>query len=249
MGALFLFGSLFGALALLVPVALVLGLVVLLALRGEPDDGARGLTLYLAMAAFLGFFTLLIGVTALSAAVTELVAGEDEPSFSSDFDFGASGESFEESGSEVEVLTPGQFESFSGGQSQDDRTWTSIIQTLIAIAAALIVLRFHWPRLEAIGTRSVAGSAASKVRQAYCYTICFLEVVVLLVSASVATFTIVQAIAPGTTGAANRGDPIEAFVPLFVLGVGSAALFRIHWSRVDMPAFLRPTPPPGEVVV
>ena len=246
MGALFLFGSLIGALALLLPLALVLGLVVLLALRGEPDDGARSLTLYLALATFLGFFTLLLSVTVLSAAATDLVAGDDDD-FSSSISVSDSSGSFGSDSNGLIVGDQPRFDS-SGGRSHDDRSWTTIIQALIATAAALVVLRFHWPRLESIGARAVSGSAASKVRQAYCYAVCFLVVVILLVSVSVATFTIVQAVAPGTTGAANRGDPIEAFVPLAVLALGAAALFRVHWSRVEVPAFLRPTPPTEEAV-
>jgi hypothetical protein len=243
MGGLFLLGSVFGIVAFLLPVALVLGLIVLLALRGEPDDGGRGVTLYLALASFVAFFTLLLAGTALAAAVTDLVAGDDQSTFT------VSGTSFDSSSS---------FGSDSGsgfqpapiarriGQSHDDRAWTTIIQTLIAIAAALVVLRFHWPRLESVGRRAAPGSAALRVRQAYCSTVCFLVVVTLLVSATVATFNIVQAIAPGTTGAGNRGDALESFVPVFVLAMGAAALFSLHWRRVEMPAFLRPLPPAGE---
>jgi hypothetical protein len=73
-------------------------------------------------------------------------------------------------------------------------------------------------------------------------------VVTLLVSTSVALFNIVQAIAPGTTGARNRGDAFESFVPVFVLAVGAAALFWTHWSRVETPAFLRPLSPADDAV-
>jgi hypothetical protein len=147
----------------------------------------------------------------------------------------------ESSGSSSGTSFPG-----SAGQSHDDRAWTTIIQALLALGAALLVLRFHWPRLEAVGDRAAAGSAAIKARQAYCYTMCFLVVVTLLVSATVSAFNVVQMVAPGTTGAANRGDAIETFIPVFVLAVGAASLFRIHWGRVDTPAFLRPPPPPAD---
>jgi hypothetical protein len=33
---------------------------------------------------------------------------------------------------------------------------------------------------------------------------------------------------------------------VFVLAMGAAALFSLHWRRVEMPAFLRPLPPAGE---
>ncbi|MEN3271933.1 MAG: hypothetical protein V7636_694 [Actinomycetota bacterium] len=255
MGGLFLLGSVFGVLAILVPISLVLGLVVLLALRGEPDDGGRGMTLYLALATFAGFLVALIAVTALSAAVTDLVANDDDDAVPSVFDssssFGSdSGSgSFEQFPTETTFTIPSSIGSKSTdtvlrseGQTHDDQAWTTIIQTLLALAAALVVLRFHWRRLEAVADRAESGSAAAKARQAYCYTMCFLVVVTLLVSATVATFNVVQMIAPGTTGAENRGDAIESFIPVFVLAVGAAALFRIHWSRVETPAFLRPPP-------
>ncbi|MEA3056235.1 MAG: hypothetical protein QOD30_1667 [Actinomycetota bacterium] len=263
MGGVFLLGSVFGVLAILVPISLVLGLVVLLALRGEPDDGGRGMTLYLALATFAGFLVALVAVTALSAAMTDLVAADDADSVPSVFDsstsFGSdsssSSGSFEQFPTETTVFptTPGEDGTIvrgavlgQVGQTHDDRAWTTIIQALLALAAALLVLRFHWRRLEAVGDRAESGSAATKARQAYCYTMCFLVVVTLLVSATVATFNVVQMIAPGTTGAADRGDAIESFIPVFVLAVGAAALFRIHWARVDTPAFLRPPPPPAE---
>jgi hypothetical protein len=242
MGGLFLLGSVFGIMAFLLPVALVLGLSVLLALRGEPDDGGRGVTLYLALASFVAFLTLLLAGTALAAAVTDLVAGDDESTFT------LNGTSFDSS---VSIGDSGSSSGFSpapvplrrSGQSHDDRAWTTIIQTLIAIAAAVVVLRFHWPRLESVGRRAAPGSAALRVRQAYCATVCFLVVVTLLVSSTVATFNIVQAIAPGTTGAGNRGDALESFVPVFVLAMGAAAQFGLHWRRIETPAFLRPLPP------
>jgi hypothetical protein len=131
------------------------------------------------------------------------------------------------------------------GQGNDDRDWTTIIQALIAGAASLLVLRFHWPRLEAVGTRAVPGLAAARLRQSYCYVVCFLVVVTMLVAATVATFNVVQAIAPGTTGVANRGDAIASIVPLAVLAVGAALLFRLHWKRVELPPFLQPVVEPA----
>jgi hypothetical protein len=257
MGGLFLLGSVFGVLAILVPISLVLGMVVLLALRGEPDDGGRGMTLYLGLATFAGFLVALLAVTALSAAVTDLVANDDHDAVtavfgsSSDQSVDAGSGSFEPFPTETTFTVPSSSGTKSStsfgdveGQSHDDRTWTTIIQTLLALGAALVVLRFHWPRLEAVGDGTTTDSAAGKARQAYCYTMCFLVVVTMLVSATVAAFNVVQMVAPGTTGAGNRGDAIESFIPVFVLAVGAAALFRIHWSRVETPAFLRPPPPP-----
>jgi len=251
MGGLFLLGSVFGVLAILVPISLVLGLVVLLALRGEPDDGGRGMTLYLSLATFAGFLVALVAVTALAAAVTDLVANDPAAAptvFDSGSAFGSGSSSSSGSFEQFPTATtafPGDNLAVlrSHGQSHDDKAWTTVIQTLLALAAALLVLRFHWRRLEDVGRRAEVGSAAAKARQAYCYTVCFLVVITLLVSATVATFNVVQMVAPGTTGSANRGDAVEAFVPVLVLALGAAALFRIHWARVETPAFLRPPPP------
>jgi hypothetical protein len=250
MGGVCRLGSVFGVLAILVPIWRVLGLVVLLALRGEPDDGGRGMTLYLALATFAGFLVALIAVTALSAAVTDLVSNDDNDAVPTVFDSGSasSAGSFERYPPETTFTVPGSVKTgtsfpHSDRQTHDDRAWTAIIQTLLAVGAAVVVLRFHWPRLEAVGDRAEAGAAAGKARQAYCYTMCFLVVLTLLVSATVAAFNIVQMVAPGTTGATNRGDAIESFIPVFVLAVGAAALFRLHWARIETPAFLRPPPP------
>ena len=109
MGGLFLLGSVFGVLAILVPISLVLGLVVLLALRGEPDDGGRGMTLYLALATFAGFLFALIAVTALSAAVTDLVSNDDNDAVPTVFDSGSasSAGSFERYPPETTFTVPG----------------------------------------------------------------------------------------------------------------------------------------------
>jgi hypothetical protein len=249
MGGFVLLGSLLGIFALLIPVALILGLFVVFALRGDPDEGGgRAVTLYLGMASFVGFITLLVSVTALSSGFADLASDDADRTFSSEtfapdeLDFGEPnfdepdfGSSFQPSG--------------SSERDDDDRAWTSIIQALIAMAAALVVLRFHWPRLEAVRQRVARGSAPARMHQSYAYVVCFVVVVTMLVAASVATFNLVQAIAPGTTGAGNRGDAIESFVPLAVLAAGAAALFRLHWSRVDMPTFLAPPPPPAATTV
>ena len=262
MEGLFLLGSLFGVIAFMLPTVLVLGLVIVIALRGDPDEaGGRAATLYLALATFVGIFTLLIANTALAASITDLVSDDDDsgrsfrsaPAMPDDF----SSDGFSTDDFSSEDFSSDDFSERFGdddGQDADDRAITSIIQAMIAIAASLVVLWFHWPRLEAVRSGAVAGSASDRMRQAYCYTVCFTTVVTLLVSASVATFSIVQAIAPDTTGAANRGDAIEGFVPVAVLAVGAALIFRLHWARLDLPSFLRPAPaapaappaPPGD---
>ncbi|MEA3018732.1 MAG: hypothetical protein QOI47_256 [Actinomycetota bacterium] len=258
MQGFFLLWGLLGIVALTVPVALVLGLLAVFVLRGEPDDGARGITLYLSLATFVGFLTLLLATTALSVAVTDLVSGDKGPSYasmgaSSSFSTsvtaiaGSSGSGTRYQAPYPQVAQPSPFgQLVDSGRSAGDRSWTALIQAAIAMLAAGAVLWFHWPRLEAVGSRATAESAAARMRQSYCYVACLAGVLTLLVTATIGLFNIVQAIAPGTTGAANRGDPIESFVPLAVLGLGAAALFRIHWSRVEMPAFLRPIPPSAE---
>ena len=42
-------------------------------------------------------------------------------------------------------------------------------------------------------------------------------------------------------------DALESFIPVFVLAAGAAVLFRVHWSRLETPAFLRPLPPPPDI--
>jgi hypothetical protein len=72
MGGLYLFGGLFSVLFLLVPIILVLGLVVILALRHDDDvDAARAPAIYGSVVAYLGLLTVLFAATGAAAAVAD----------------------------------------------------------------------------------------------------------------------------------------------------------------------------------
>jgi hypothetical protein len=77
MGGLFLFGGLSLGLVLFMPIVLVLGLLVILALRHDDDvDGSRAPAIYASVVAYLGTLTVLLAATAAAAALAD-VSRED----------------------------------------------------------------------------------------------------------------------------------------------------------------------------
>lgn len=242
MESLILGGLLFGFLAVLAPLVLILGLVVVVALRGDAGDTTdRAAALYLAGATAAALLTLVAALTSLTAGIAELPGNNGEPSFDDGwFDHAPEPDlTFEEDFAFDGEMPPDFVDHEPDGN--DDGAVQAIAASLIAAGVALAVLRFHWPRLEQLRRRSPADSSARRVHTAYAYVLCFAAVVTMLVTVSVVLYSGVQLAAPDTTDAGDRGDVIERAVPLITLTVAALAVFRAHWTRVPPPAFLRPT--------
>jgi hypothetical protein len=256
MESLVLGGLLIGVVTVLVPLVLILGLIAVIALRGDPDDGGgRAATIYLAFSTAAALLTAVVALTSLSASIVELPGNNDEragggwlnyapnsgmPFDDEDFEMGPTvmdpdGEMF--AGEEV-------FHELESGRrgGRDDAAVRGIIASAIAFGVAAAILRFHWPRLDAVRRRATAGSSAMRVHDAYCYVLCFAAVLVLLGTVSVLLYSVAELIAPDTMAAGDRGDVVEGAVPVLVLAVLAVAVFRVHWSRVSLPPFLQPAP-------
>jgi hypothetical protein len=226
---IFLFAGLFSVLLFLIPTGLLVGLLVVFALRTDPDEaGGRASALYLAMASFVALFTALAALVSLSAAVVDLVADEETTSFD---------QSFDDSGFEGDVtVTPG-LDVFGGddGRDADDKAIDAAVASVIALLVSGAILAFHWPRLDRLGAAHLVGTGAWRVRRSYRLVTCLFAVLIVLVTATLGLYGIWQIAAPGISGAGDRGDAFEGLVPILVLLAGAAVIFRLHWDDERAP--------------
>lgn len=235
MEGLFLFAGLFSVLLFLVPTGLLLGLLVAFALRSDPDDaGGRASALYLSMATFVALFTALAAVFSLATALVDLAADEERSSFErlepeSEFDFeGEGGFEFEPA---PDPILPG-----SGSDvDDDDRATNAAVASVIVLLVSQAVLWFHLPRLDRVGAAHLAGTGAWRVRRAYRLVTCLTAVLIVLVTASLSLYGVYSLAAPGTSGVGDRGDAVEALIPIVVLLAGAAVIFRLHWDDEKAP--------------
>ena len=224
---IFLFAGLFSALIFLVPTGLLLGLLVVFALRSDPDEaGGRANALYLSMASFVALFTALAAVVSLSAAVVDLVADDEEtenPVFGNEFE-----EGFE---------PPTGIEVFGGNDDRDadDKAIDAAVASVIALLVSGAVYLFHAPRLDRVGAAHLTGTGAWRVRRAYRLVACLVAVLIILVTATLGLYGVWQIAAPGISGAGSRGDAAEGLVPIVVLLIGAAVIFRLHWDDEKAP--------------
>jgi hypothetical protein len=229
---LFFFAGFFSILIVLIPTGLLLGLLVVFTLRGDPDDaGGRASALYLSMASFVALFTALAAVVGLSMAIVDLVADDDDgPDQSSAFD--------EEDGFESEGSFGEEIELFGGddsGQDADDKAISAAVASLITLLVSGGILAFHLPRLDRVGAGHLAGTGAWRVRRSYRLVTCLTAVVIVLVSASLSLYGVYSIAAPGVSGGGDRGDAIEGLVPILVLLAGAAVIFWLHWDDEKAP--------------
>lgn len=236
MQGLFLFAGLFSVLAFLVPTGLLLGLLVVFALRAEPDDaGGRASALYLSMASFVALFTLLAAAFALTSSVVDLVAGDMRtgggwsafpPDGATSFDEGGGSTGFDDPGGDFGAFRP----EGPDGQDADDRAISAAVASGIVALVAGGILAFHLPRLDRLGAAHQAGTSAWRVRRSFRLVTCLTAVLIVLVTASLALYGVYSVAAPGVAGAGDRGDALEGLVPVLVLLGGAGLVFRLHWD-------------------
>jgi hypothetical protein len=216
----FLFAGLFS----LVPTGLLLGLLVVFALRTDADDaGGRASALYLSMAAFVALFTLLAAAFTLTTSVVDLVSGGDgggdDSGFVSPFE-PDDGFGFEESPS------PGMS---SGGQDADDRAISAAVASAIVAVVAAAILAFHPPAARP-PRRRPPGGHRRLARRSFRLVTCLTAVLIVLVTASLSLYGVYSIAAPGVAGAGDRGDALEGLIPVLVLLGGAGVIFRLHWD-------------------
>jgi hypothetical protein len=240
MEGLLLFAGLFSVLVLLIPTGLLVGLLVVFALRTDADEsGGRASALYLSMATFVALFTALAALFTLSGAVVSLAA-DDPPADGGWFSYPPGEGSFEMEGSVSFGDDPwdDEFEpapSPSGARDADDRAIDGIVASLIVLVVSGAVLWFHRPRLERHGAAHLAGTSAWRVRRAFRLVTCLTAVLLVLVTASLGLYGVWSVAAPGISGAGDRGDAVQRLIPVLVLLAGSAAIFRLHWDDEAAP--------------
>jgi hypothetical protein len=231
MEGLFLFAGLFSVVLFLVPTGLLLGLLVVFALRTDADDaGGRASALYLSMASFVALFTLLAAAFALTTSIVDLVSGDDGSGESSGFtSFEPDGELGFEAGSE-EDFSRGFGGDGGGGQDADDRAISAAVASAIVALVAGAIVAFHLPRLDRLGAAHQAGTSAWRVRRSFRLVTCLAAVLIVLVTASLSLYGVYSMAAPGVAGAGDRGDALEGLIPVLVLLGGAGLIFWLHWD-------------------
>lgn len=236
MSGLFLFGGLLSGVFLLVPVILVLALLVILALRHDDDvDGSRAPAIYGALIAFIALLTILFAATGIATSLASVTSDDTRGaigSSSSDISI-SSGDDFIDSGS-------GSGSRFSlASEDDNDAAVTSAVGFLIAGLVGLGLLLVHRPFF---ARRATATGAALRVHRAYLLVLCLVAAIIAAGAAGAALYAIYRALFPDTAGSDNRADELRALVPLLVLLVGAAGLWRWHWRQLDLGQPAAPEP-------
>ena len=225
MEGIFLFG---GATIGLLPIVVLLGVVVVLALRQDDDvDEQRGPAIYASVVAFVALLTLLVAVTGVVSALVAFTEDTETSSFRSrvEVDADLRGSFGDDAGD-----LPGSFgEDGSDGDHDDD--WRALAAFAIAGAAAVGVLALHRPLLE---RRETWTGAARRVYRAYLALVCVVTVVLAVGAAAVLVYDVLQLLAPGVFGDGDRGDAGREALPVLVLFGASAALWSWHSAQLGI---------------
>ena len=228
MDGMFFLGGIFFVLSLVVPLLVLLGLLIILAMRRDDDaDGTRGPAIYASMVAVVSVFTLLFAVTGLVGSLLDLTKDDDSSfdSFESEDDFGGD-------------FQP-DFGSDFGGRDPDDEAASNAVLSVIVGAVAAGVLALHRPLLERV---RAGNGAAARVWRAYGLTVALLSLLIGIGAVAGLAYSIFGILAPGVSGAGSRGDAARTAAVLLVLAGGSAALFRWHANETGV--LPKPAPPP-----
>jgi hypothetical protein len=238
--AFFFAGGLVLVLAL--PVILILGILVILALRHDDDrDGNRAPAIYGSVIAYLALLTILFAGTGAVHALIDTSSGHTH----------ADGGSY----SSVQMSGPmmGSDDGYGGSMERrlmrsysdddDGAAITEMVAFLIAAAAAIALLAVH-RRLFA-HRRTVAGAAA-RVHRAYLLVMCFTVALIAVAAGAAALFELYKVIFAGAANVSNRADEARELIPSALFALGAAFLWRMHWDELGLDfGDGDPTTPPG----
>lgn len=196
------------AVVLILPVVLVLGILVILALRHDDDpDGNRAPAMYASLIAFLALLTILFAATGFVGELMETTSGHTHASES----FGGFRDDFSD--------------------DDDGAAVTQAMAFFIAGVAALVLLRIH-RRLFA--RRFTVTGAAARVHRAYLLVMCFVVAVIGIAAAGMALFELYQVIFKDAANLENRADELRELVPTAVLAIGAWSIWTWHWRELDL---------------
>lgn len=214
MESLLFIGSLFG----LLPILALLALMIVVALRQDDDGGEeRAPAIYGAIVAMLALLTLLFAVAGAASALADFTEssgeqsrqmirmGDDDPSF------GYGGR--------------------LGDSADHDDDWQRLVAAVIAGGVAVALVALHRPLLD---RRRSATGAARRVYRAYLSVGALVTVLVAVLVGGFAVFAVAKVVAPGVFGNGDRGDAGRDAVPMLVLFLVSAGLWRWHWRELGV---------------
>jgi hypothetical protein len=99
---------------------------------------------------------------------------------------------------------------------------------ILVVAGALLVT--HWSRASRYRNRASADTTnAGRVVQAYLNAAMFVGVLILLVAASLATYSIFEIAAPGVAQVSGRVPQLRSLIPLLFFALGSLLIVERHW--------------------
>ena len=235
MDGLFLFGGLAFAVSLVFPLLVLLGLLIILAMRRDDDaDGTRGPAIYASIVAVVAVFTLLFAVTGLVSSLLDLTRDDGGG-------FGGVGSSSEFGGEFEGEIEFGEGFGSDFGSDPDDAAARGAVLALIVGAVAVGVLALHRPLLERV--RAGTGAAA-RVWRAYGLTVSLLTLLIGIGAVAGLGYSIFGVLAPGVFEAGSRADAARTAAVLLVLAGGCVALFRWHADEAGILPKPPAAPPP-----
>jgi hypothetical protein len=223
-------------------VVVIATIIVLVSGRRDPDsERLRTVTRYVDSVALLSTFVVLFAGYAIVAELSRFIVNSRNRFGSSTID-GIIGSASGRSSSGEFRFGP---DSFSRSVS-NDVIWRGVVQAALVLLAAALILAFHRRHRAAIvGGTGFETTAAGRVDAAFRYAVCFVAAFVILFALALGLYGLFEAIAPGVAssggGSTQRERGLATAISLLALGVGSAVVFRAHWTQ-DM---RRPGPAPA----
>jgi hypothetical protein len=226
------------AVVLILPVVLVLGILVILALRHDDDpDGNRAPAMYASVIAFLALLAMLFAATGVVSELLDITSGHTHASGSYGYAESVSGDELYGPGGPG---GPGRRLTRSYSDDDDGAAATQAMAFFIAGMAALVLLFIH-RRLFA--RRFTVTGAAARVHRAYLLVMCFTVALIGIAAAGAALFELYQVIFKDAANIENRADKLRELIPTAVLAVGAWSIWTWHWRELDLD--LGAAPPPA----
>ena len=214
--------------ALALPVILILGILVILALRHDDDaDAQRAPAIYGSVIAYLAILTVLFAGTGVVHSLLDTTSGHTHAG-----DRGY--ETYVENDNPMmgdDMYRGGVSRTVRYSDDDDGAAITEAVGFFLAGAAALGLLAMH-RRLFA--RRHVVAGAASRVHRAYLLVMCFTVVLIGIGAAVMAVFGLYEVIFKDAANIENRADELRELIPSAVLAIGSWAIWTWHWRELDL---------------